>query len=336
MGFSDAKFSLSSLLCHEDSSSLSEQVAAVDNDPYSLNPCSVSEQGEDEYVEKLIREEPTCLGSRSPSYPDDASSSLGKEWLKCARLDEIEWILKTRTHFGFHFRTAYVSVIYFDRYLSRKPIANGKFWAVRLLSVACLSLAAKMEERTAPALSAYPAESGFGSSAIQRMELQVLNALEWRMASITPFVYIHYFIKKFVDESNLKDLVPTAVDFMMTVIKDINLMDNRALVIAAAAVLATFDTQLSRTAVELKISLIPSWESIEIEHIFSCYKLMRQIEMAKIKSPKSVISPKLLATHSSSAGDNDNSSIITTVGAKRKLTFNNHDNVGYIKSFKNS
>lgn len=74
---------------------------------------------------------------------------------------------------------------------------SEKCWAIRLLSLACLSLAAKMEECRVPALAEFRVEEfNFGSKVIQRMELLVLNTLEWKMNSVTPFAYVHYFTTK--------------------------------------------------------------------------------------------------------------------------------------------
>lgn len=68
-------------------------------------------------------------------------------------------------------------------------------WAARLLSVACVSLAAKMEECRAPALSEFDAGGGyeFCSASIRRMELLVLSTLGWRMDAVTPFDYLPCF-----------------------------------------------------------------------------------------------------------------------------------------------
>lgn len=79
---------------------------------------------------------------------------------------------------------------------------NEKVWAIRLLAVACLSLAAKMEELKAPALSQFAVDDFiFESKVIQRMELLVLNTLEWKMGSTTPFSFIPHFISKLTIES---------------------------------------------------------------------------------------------------------------------------------------
>lgn len=67
-------------------------------------------------------------------------------------------------------------------------------WATRLLAMACVSLAAKMDEYRAPALSelCFCGAGGyeFSSVSIRRMELLVLSTLDWRMGAVTPFDYL--------------------------------------------------------------------------------------------------------------------------------------------------
>lgn len=86
--------------------------------------------------------------------------------------------------------------------------------------MACLSLAVKMEERKIPALTEFQmGDYIFESWAIQRMEILVLNTLEWRMSSVTPFAYLTYFISKFTDESRPKSLLPRAIGLISDTIK---------------------------------------------------------------------------------------------------------------------
>lgn len=93
-------------------------------------------------------------------------------------------------------------------------------WAIRLLSVACLSLAAKMEECNVPMLSEFPTQDyDFGSKVIERMELLVLSTLEWNLGSITPFPYLNYFINKFCGDSRTKGLVSSAVELILAMTK---------------------------------------------------------------------------------------------------------------------
>jgi hypothetical protein len=39
----------------------------------------------------------------------------------------------------------------------------------------------------------------FDLDAIQRMEIYILDSLNWRMQAVTPFSYINYFVDKFTD-----------------------------------------------------------------------------------------------------------------------------------------
>ncbi|KAL6277532.1 hypothetical protein ACE6H2_021133 [Prunus campanulata] len=288
-----SSFSLSSLLCHEDQTCLN-QLEVESNTCIDSNPCFVSVD-EDEYVENLVRREAHCFGSKG----------------------------FTGRVFGFQLQTAYLSVTYFDGFLSKRSIDDGKLWAIRLLSVACLSLAAKMEECQVPALSEFQVQDyNFESKVIQRMELFVLNTLEWKLGSITPFAYLHYFIHKFCAESRPKGLFSDAIRLIVAMAKEIDLMDTRPSIVAAAAVLAASDGQLTRRMLELKMSVVSFLQSQEnYEHIFSCYNLMQEMVERKDKTPpKFSISPSVLSIHSSSMDVLENS-----VGTKRRLTFSDSD-----------
>ncbi|KAF6167475.1 hypothetical protein GIB67_031676 [Kingdonia uniflora] len=74
---------------------------------------------------------------------------------------------------------------------------NG--WPLQLLSVACLSLATKMEELLVPSILDIQAESVkfiFQPRTVCRMEILVLTTLNWKLRSITPFHFIDFFASK--------------------------------------------------------------------------------------------------------------------------------------------
>ncbi|KAJ6419766.1 hypothetical protein OIU84_029810 [Salix udensis] len=293
MGDFDSSLSLSSLLCHENETCFfDDSVSDHSNIKHEQSCFGVETEADVEYVEKLVERETITFGYRCRSSFDDCLIS-SHNWLKFARLDAIEWILNTRAIYGFRFHTAYLSVTYFDRFVSKRSIDEGKLWAVRLLSVACLSLAAKMEERKAPPLSEFPVEDYcFGNKVIQRMELLVLN---------------------------------TAVELIVAMIKEIDLLDHRPSVIAAAAVLAASNRQFTREELELKMDTISSWGSLENENVFSCYIAMQEIEMGKVKTPRLVFYPSPSSIHSGSFDVLENSSIVSGAGIKRSLAFNECD-----------
>ncbi|KAA0064442.1 cyclin-D5-2-like [Cucumis melo var. makuwa] len=290
---------------------------------------------EDDYVDILLVKE-TSFGFRK-----DKSLVLGN-WMKCARLDAIAWILKvsfyfillllfwwTRNVFGFGCQTAYLSMIYFDRFLSRRAITNEKLWAIRLLAVACLSLAAKMEELKVPALSEFPVDDfNFESKVIQRMELLVLNTLEWKMGSTTPFSFIPYFISKLSIESPPSNKVSQIVELIWVMIRETNTQNHRPSVVAVAtAILATMDDRLTRKALELKMKSISQCRYLELEEVISCYNLMQELRLEKCREEADCLkSPDLSPTQMKPLDCSENSSVTSSIASKRKrLNFSNLD-----------
>ncbi|CAI9272479.1 unnamed protein product [Lactuca saligna] len=284
----DTTFSLPSLLCEEDESSLNE---------IKLD-ASLPKSEDDRYIRSLIETESQSndYGCVCVSVSDDDNS---RNWFKCARLDAINWIFSTREILGFQFRTAYLSLTYFDRFISRRFIDIGKEWAIQLLCIACLSLAAKMEEQVAPSLSHYKAQGyNFESSVIQRMELMVLTTLEWKMSCITPFAYLHHFFSKIQDECDCDEfLVSKSIELILDFSKEINSMDYRPSVVAIASVLLACDDQLTRNTMALKIGVVSSLYSLEKEHIYLCYNLLKDIKTKKNSTPCLMNSFSSLRTH---------------------------------------
>ncbi|KAH7523725.1 hypothetical protein FEM48_Zijuj06G0042200 [Ziziphus jujuba var. spinosa] len=307
---------LPSLLCQESETCLDEEFE--DEDTF-VNFNTNYTASEEDYVEMLMERE-TISG-----FKKDDSWVFGNR-LKCARLEAITWILKTRAVFGFRFQTAYLSLTYFDRFLSRRSIHNEQLWAIRLLSVACLSLAAKMEELNIPALSEFQLEDyNFESKVIQRMELLVLNTLEWRMASITPFAFLHYFITKFCNESPPTKILSRTVEFILATMKEISLLDYRPSVVAAAATLLALEQKLTIKALELKMKSISHCRFLKIEDVLSCYNKMQEIKMVRIEEQPKFLSPDLSPTHLSSVDVLETSSVSAFFNKRRRLAFSNCD-----------
>lgn len=106
MGEFDGSFSLSSLMCQEDEACLIQEIQ--DDNTYDLkcnyDPSFVLANGDEEYMQKLVERE-TGFGSKSCGFSNDCSART-ESWLKCARLDAIEWIFNVcfslfALYFGF-------------------------------------------------------------------------------------------------------------------------------------------------------------------------------------------------------------------------------------------
>ena len=103
-------------------------------------------------------------------------------------------------------------------------------WPFQLLSVACLSLAAKMEEPQVPLLldlQLFQPRFIFEPKTVQKMELRVMSVLNWRLRSVTPFDYLDYFVSKLPSSSNLK---PEPADWTISAASDLILSTRRGIV----------------------------------------------------------------------------------------------------------
>ncbi|TVU46139.1 hypothetical protein EJB05_05657, partial [Eragrostis curvula] len=274
-------------MCQEDSADLDG--VAADGELVQLYSDVQEEDEEEEYVGHLVSKESSfCC---SPSSPSSSASSDGgaestmaaEDWFPCARRDTAKWILETRAYFGFGHRTAYLAISYFDRFCLRRCIDRSVMpWATRLLAVACLSIAAKMEEYCAPPLSEFRADADeydFSCESIRRMELLVLSTLDWRMGDVTPFDYLPCLCSMLLRRRNGGGgggglVAAKAAALVFTTAEAASVLDCRPSTVAAAAVLAATHGALAKEALESKmINFSPSF-LLDKEDVFACYSLM--------------------------------------------------------------
>ncbi|KAG6409235.1 hypothetical protein SASPL_132269 [Salvia splendens] len=261
----------SSLLCKEDLGSLGgeedEEISVYAND--------------DDYIQTLLDKEIRDGVSQMQDL-------LRNSWIQRRRLEGIDYILRKREVLGFGVETAYASVTYLDRFLSIRSIDEEQSWAMRLLSMACLSLAAKVEEIRVPALSEFCVEDyNFESSVIQRMELLVLNALGWKMGSLTPFSFTTFFASKFCDNNS----PPKKLAFKSQ--GSYFGLSERPSVISAAATLLVLDQELTKDALHLKIGCLTPLHSYNSDTIISCYNSFQEMEIERLNVAKGIDSPVL-------------------------------------------
>ncbi|XP_044509656.1 cyclin-D1-1-like isoform X2 [Mangifera indica] len=245
-------FSSSSLHCPEDGSfvglpSISHQHSLIS----STIPPPQSPPSDEITVSSLIDSE-----THHMPLHDYLHRCRRQPLLLTARQDSINWILRVHAHFHFRPVTAMLSVNYFDRFLSSHSLPEASGWPFQLLSVACLSLAAKMEEPQVPSLSdlqIFEPRFFFEPKTVQRMELRVMSVLNWRLKSVTPFHFLPYFISK-LPSSSSTSVFPSSSDLILRTIR------------AAAAVLrAAGESLVLPTSID---------ERVNKEMVRSCHQLM--------------------------------------------------------------
>ncbi|MCL7040158.1 hypothetical protein MKW94_010553 [Papaver nudicaule] len=290
---------LPDLLCYdEDAESLSLELDDIDYGNESLStqysfPCDIEES-----IARFIEEE----GEYVPGF--DYGSKFKSETLDSfARQESIEWILKVYTFFRFQPLTAYLAVNYMDRFLASRSFPQSNGWPLKLLSVACLSLAAKMEEPIVPSLldlQVYGATNPkfiFEHQTIRRMELMVLSALDWRLRSITPFTFIDFFAYKLDSTGTLINyLVSRATKIILHIIREVSFIEYYASTIAVAAIVRAANEipVLSSSTLAHNPGKAAEWcHGLNKESIVSCYDLMEDV-VTEINQRSSRLTPKIL------------------------------------------
>lgn len=101
----------------------------------------------------LVWEDEELISLLSKEKTNDLCKTLGTNpSLAEARRKAVEWMLKVTAHYSFSALTAVLAVDYLDRFLVSFKFQREKPWMTQLASVACLSLAAKVEETQVPLL----------------------------------------------------------------------------------------------------------------------------------------------------------------------------------------
>ncbi|KAK8568255.1 hypothetical protein V6N13_106190 [Hibiscus sabdariffa] len=298
--------------------SLSDSHSTPSNNSSASAGSTTSSSSDDDAVEVVTPESDTSSHLQSPTirnYPPFDEGTIPKlidleshhmpfpDFLhRCqqrsidviARQDSINWILKVHAYYNFSPVTAFLSINYLDRFLSSQslPLANG--WPFQLLSVACLSLAAKMEEPEVPLLldlQVFEPRFVFEPKTIQKMELRVMALLNWRLRSVTPFDYLHHFVCRLPSFSSFlpdsfDSLISASSDLILSTTRVIDFLQFAPSMVAAAAIFCAAG----------ECSEIPAddaffHKSINREMVRSCHQLMEKYIIdtcpsARLKSPR--------------------------------------------------
>ncbi|KAF5818629.1 putative Cyclin-like superfamily [Helianthus annuus] len=285
-------FALSSLLCEEDNDSISyDDYADVDdfrgldwniNQGHNQNPIlKMKDETEYYFLDLPLQNDARLTLLTSKEHEQNVGLDLYLKRLKdqnlflVARQQAVDWILKVNAQFNFGPLCAYLSVNYLDRFLAVYELPKDSPWMMQLLSVTCLSLAAKVEETEIPTiLDLQVGESRFVFEAktIQKMELIVLSTLKWRMQSVTPFSFIDSFIRKVNDDgqsqTNLRSLILRSTQIILGLIQGIEFLEFQPSEIAAAVAICVVGVEVE------KIQTLALFEHLNKERVLKCVEVV--------------------------------------------------------------
>ncbi|GMH06258.1 hypothetical protein Nepgr_008098 [Nepenthes gracilis] len=193
------------------------------------------------------------------------------------RREALDWIWRAHTHYGFGALSFCLSMNYFDRFLSVRELPKGKVWAVQLLAVACLSVAAKMEETNVPSSMDFQVGDPkfiFEAKTIQRMELMVLGTLNWKMSALTPCSFIEYFLMKISDDNHLSSaVINRSLQLIFSTIRGIDFLEFKPSQIAAAVAISVSGEMLPVDIDEAFSSSI----YLEKDRVMKCVELIKDL-----------------------------------------------------------
>ncbi|XP_073018759.1 cyclin-D3-2-like [Primulina eburnea] len=208
----------------------------------------------------------------------DAINSDG--CLKMVRNEAVKWMLKGTACYGFTAMTAVLAVNYFDRFIASVFFKKDKPWMSQLLAVACLSIAAKVEETQVPLLVNFQMEESeylFEAQTIQRMELLVLSTLKWKMNPVTPISYIDHIVRRLGLIGNLHwQFLGRCQNLILSIVTDCRFMCYLPSVIASATMLNVIKEIDPYKDLEFQNQFMSLFK-MNKEKLDECHKLVKEV-----------------------------------------------------------
>lgn len=275
------------LLCTETNSLGFDGFESVATDDQTYQTDDLSNNGRSEPLIGFFpfqNEESLCLmfeREREHFPQDDYLQRLRSGSLDLSvRREALDWICKAHSHYSFGALSFCLAINYLDRFLSVYELPRGKTWTVQLLAVACLSLAAKLEEITVPLtvdLQVGDPKFVFEGKTIKRMELLVLCTLNWRMQACTPCSFIDYFLKK-INNGDIYpsgSLIPRSIQLILSTAKGIDFLEFKPSEISAAvAMCVSGEIQALDTDKAMSV-----FRHVEKVRVLKCLELIQDLKL---------------------------------------------------------
>ncbi|KAL0438861.1 UNVERIFIED_CONTAM: Cyclin-D3-3 [Sesamum latifolium] len=255
----------------------------------------VEGEGDNSFSHHSLSPEPflELLGQEELWGDEELSSLLSKEQenelyngleetpsLAMARGEAVEWMLKVIGYYSFSALTAVLAVNYLDRFLYSFQSHREKPWMIQLAAVACLSLAAKVEETEVPLLLDLQVEESkyvFESKTIQRMEILVLSTLEWKMNPVTPLSFLDYIARRVELQSNLcREFLRRCECLIMSLISDCRFTGFQPSALATATMLYVISSLEPCTGLDHQDQLVAILGTNK-DKVLDCCRLIQEV-----------------------------------------------------------
>ncbi|KAF4350417.1 hypothetical protein CsatB_023927 [Cannabis sativa] len=216
------------------------------------------------------------------------------------RREALDWIWKAQAHYCFGPMCICLAMNYLDRFLSHYELPRGKAWTVQLLAVACLSLAAKMDETKVPQsvdLQVGDPKFVFEAITIQRMELLVLSTLKWRLHTSTSCSFVDYFLSKISDDQHPSmSSICQSAQLILGTIRGIDFLEFKPSEIAAAVAISV-SGEVKAVDIDRAIS---SFTLVQKGRVLKCLELIKDLSLISRCTTNGVVSGSASVPSSSS------------------------------------
>ncbi|XP_073309403.1 putative cyclin-D6-1 [Primulina huaijiensis] len=174
----------------------------------------------------------------------------------------------------------YLAINYMDRFVSSQRIQIRKLWMLKLAAVSCALLAFKMLRPDCAVPVPHLQEDGdyiFDSFTIKRMEVIILEALQWRMRSINPFSFLNYYISlfEFDGRPSIQALKHRATEIILKSQNEIKLLGFKPSVICASSLLCSAQ-ELFPLQFTCFRNAISTCSYVNEEDLSNCYNVMQE------------------------------------------------------------
>ncbi|KAJ3693292.1 hypothetical protein LUZ60_008772 [Juncus effusus] len=204
-----------------------------------------------------------------------------------ARAEIVTWVALAVAKHGFNTQTFLLAVNYLDRCFlnGTLQLQADKPWMGKLVSLACLSLAAKVEETRVPLLLdlqlavVETAEADttstngmngfvFEAKTVRRMELLVLSALQWRLNPVTALSFVQILFSLLCGENKGANVTARCEASLVSVLADWRWVKYKPSIWAAAALLHALELEET----EHIMSLI----NVSKDQVQECYDIISE------------------------------------------------------------
>ncbi|VVB05114.1 unnamed protein product [Arabis nemorensis] len=268
---------LDGLICEEESSGFEEEVDLIEKSDSNVVKFSFFHLGITDQDMFYDDDELLSLISKEEELKPCLCDGILDEFLILCREKALDWIFRVKSHYGFNSLTALLAVNYFDRFITSRKFQTDKPWMSQLTAVACLSLAAKVEEIRVPLLLDFQVEEAryvFEAKTIQRMELLILSTLQWRMHPVTPISFFDHFIRRFSSKSHQQfEFLRRCESLLLSIVPDSRFMSYSSSVLATAIMVSVIRDFKTCDEAEYESQLMTLLK-VNKEKVNKCYELV--------------------------------------------------------------